>query len=221
MDELTVESVFGTKAGIIWNALNDNGPSTIGNLVKTTSLSREEICCALGWLGRENKILIDIHGRAMIFSLREAEGRWNASEDTTIGDAMQEDQAIQPTGATQDNAKAARSAKAQITDPAAVKRALAFILSEFEANREPTPIQVSKAVGMYSRQLGKALSRLDLKPESIRKGGRSVKVYPLALKAQVWELAALDEDGLEKMAVARARATESREENQERYTVFD
>ena len=75
MIELTVESIFGMKAGIVWKALNQNGPSNIGDLVKSTSMSREEVFGALGWLGREDKILVEQKGRAMIFSLREAEAR--------------------------------------------------------------------------------------------------------------------------------------------------
>ena len=31
---MTIESVFGTKAGIVWEVLNKNGPSNIDNLVK-------------------------------------------------------------------------------------------------------------------------------------------------------------------------------------------
>ncbi|MDD4651613.1 MAG: winged helix-turn-helix domain-containing protein [Methanothrix sp.] len=73
MTQITVESVFGEKAGAIWRALNQNGPSNITNLVKTTSLSREEIFSALGWLGREDKILLEQKGREMIFSLRYPE----------------------------------------------------------------------------------------------------------------------------------------------------
>jgi hypothetical protein len=97
-----------------------------------------------------------------------------------------------------------------------------FILSEFEASREPTPGQVSKSVGMDSRQLGKALSKLDINSKSIHRGGKSVKIYPLASKARVWELAALDAEGLQKMADARTRAMENdREHNRERLTVFD
>jgi hypothetical protein len=69
MTEPTVESIFGINAGVVWRALNQNGPSNIGDLVKTTSLSREEVYGALGWLGRENKILVERHGRAMVFSL--------------------------------------------------------------------------------------------------------------------------------------------------------
>gem|GEM_PF-5330287 len=55
MADITAESLFGSNAGIVWKALNQNGASNIRNLVKTTSLSREEIYGALGWLGRENK----------------------------------------------------------------------------------------------------------------------------------------------------------------------
>lgn len=73
MTQITVELVFGEKAGAVWRALNQNGPSNITNLVKTTSLSREEVFSALGWLGREDKILLEQKGREMIFSLRDPE----------------------------------------------------------------------------------------------------------------------------------------------------
>jgi hypothetical protein len=74
MAEITVESIFGMNAGIVWEALNKNGPCTIEDLVKTTSLNREEVHGALGWLGRENKILVKMRGRirgrkARVFSL--------------------------------------------------------------------------------------------------------------------------------------------------------
>jgi hypothetical protein len=70
MTEPTVEWVFGMKAGIVWEALNQNGPSTITDLVKATNLGREHIYGALGWLGRESKISVERRGRAMVFSLR-------------------------------------------------------------------------------------------------------------------------------------------------------
>jgi hypothetical protein len=38
MAETAVESLFGTKAGIVWDALNKNGPGTIDNLVKMKGL---------------------------------------------------------------------------------------------------------------------------------------------------------------------------------------
>ena len=55
MKELTIEAVFGVDAGIVWEALNKNGPSIIGDIVKATGFRRELVYGALGWLGRENK----------------------------------------------------------------------------------------------------------------------------------------------------------------------
>ena len=51
-------------------------------------ISPEEVYGALGWLGRENKILVEKQGRAMVFSLREAEARLEASKSTTIEDSV-------------------------------------------------------------------------------------------------------------------------------------
>jgi hypothetical protein len=87
MMQTTVESLFGTKAGVVWRALNQNGPSNITNLVKTTSMSREEIFSALGWLGREDKIVIEQRGREMIFSLRESETHLEAPPKTAMEDS--------------------------------------------------------------------------------------------------------------------------------------
>ena len=75
MTEISIESIFGVKAGIVWDTLNENGPCTIADLVKTTSLSREEVHGALGWLGRENKISVEMGEggrgkRAIVFSLQ-------------------------------------------------------------------------------------------------------------------------------------------------------
>ena len=75
MEGITVESLFGINAGIVWKALNQNGPSNLSSLVKSTSLSREEVFDALGWLGREDKIVVEQKGRAMVFSLRDEEAR--------------------------------------------------------------------------------------------------------------------------------------------------
>ena len=70
MTETTVESIFGAKAGLVWDALNENGPSSINDIMKATSLRREEVFGGLGWLGRENKIAVELRGRARIFSLQ-------------------------------------------------------------------------------------------------------------------------------------------------------
>jgi len=83
MKEMTVESVFGSNAGIVWKTLNQNGSSNLANLMKTTSLTREEIYGALGWLGRENKIVVKKKGRATIFSLRDEGAYLAVTDDTT------------------------------------------------------------------------------------------------------------------------------------------
>jgi len=70
MTEPTVEELFGIKAGMVWEALSLNGPSTITDIMKATSMKREDIFGALGWLGREHKISVEMRGRARVFSLR-------------------------------------------------------------------------------------------------------------------------------------------------------
>lgn len=79
-----MDSMFGIKAGIVWQTLHKNGPSNMGDLVKTTSMSREEIYAALGWLGRENKIAIERRGRAMVFSLVESESHSESIKSMTM-----------------------------------------------------------------------------------------------------------------------------------------
>jgi hypothetical protein len=82
------------KAGVVWRALNQNGSSNISDLVKSTSLSREEVYGALGWLGRENKIIVEQKGRAMIFSLHETEAGLKASKGSTIEDSVPQVQTL-------------------------------------------------------------------------------------------------------------------------------
>jgi hypothetical protein len=68
--EIAVESIFGVNAGMVWEGLNQNGPSTIDNIAKATGLRRELVYGALGWLGREDKIAVERRGRTLVFSLK-------------------------------------------------------------------------------------------------------------------------------------------------------
>jgi len=88
MNQPTVESLFGANAGIIWKTLNQNGTSNLSSLVKSTSLSREEVFGALGWLGREDKIVVEQKGRAMVFSVRDEEVRLVVPEETAVESAL-------------------------------------------------------------------------------------------------------------------------------------
>ena len=70
MTEIAVESIFGVNAGMVWEGLNQNGPSTIDNIAKAAGLPRELVYGALGWLGREGKIAVERRGRTLVFSLK-------------------------------------------------------------------------------------------------------------------------------------------------------
>ena len=112
MNKLTVESVFGFNAGVVWEALNQNGASNIRNLVRATSLSREEVNAALGWLGREDKIVLEQKGRAMVFSLRTEEARLAVSEEITAEPASKAKS--KPRKTKQPKTKKARKVKSPI-----------------------------------------------------------------------------------------------------------
>lgn len=84
MSEPSVESLFGANAGVVWRFLNNNGPTNIEAIVKATKLRRELVYGALGWLGRENKIMMQRKGRAMVISLREYEPHSESIKSTTM-----------------------------------------------------------------------------------------------------------------------------------------
>lgn len=51
---------MGTNAGNLWQALHKGGPQPLPALVKATKLSEAQVREALGWLGREGKIAVEI-----------------------------------------------------------------------------------------------------------------------------------------------------------------
>ena len=114
MNKLTVESVFGFNAGVVWEALNQNGASNIRNLLKATRLSREEVNGALGWLGREDKIVLEQKGRAMIFSLREEEARLEVLKETIIAESTPKPKSKSSRSKSPKKAKMARKAKSPV-----------------------------------------------------------------------------------------------------------
>ena len=65
-----VELIFGINAGIIWNSLNLKGPMTVSDLATATALLPEDIYGALGWLARENKIIVERQATVRTYSLR-------------------------------------------------------------------------------------------------------------------------------------------------------
>ena len=51
------KNTIGENAGIVWRILHNNVLSW-EDLLKQTELSNIEIACAIGWLAREDKIII-------------------------------------------------------------------------------------------------------------------------------------------------------------------
>ena len=50
---------FGLNAGRVWKALNSQGPLNETQLMEDSSLRKNELFAAIGWLARENKIYKD------------------------------------------------------------------------------------------------------------------------------------------------------------------
>lgn len=53
---------IGAWAGLVWNALNEADVLDNKQIKKITKLKDKELCAALGWLARENKITFEESG---------------------------------------------------------------------------------------------------------------------------------------------------------------
>lgn len=62
---------FGTWAGEVYKALENSDSRMLGLklLKKATKLKKDEIMAALGWLGREGKILVTEDNEDLVVSL--------------------------------------------------------------------------------------------------------------------------------------------------------
>lgn len=58
------KNTIGENAGVVWRTLHNNTLSC-EELLKQTGLTPMELACAIGWLAREDKIVI--HQRGGIF----------------------------------------------------------------------------------------------------------------------------------------------------------
>ena len=61
---------IGEAAGAVWHVLSEKGRLTIAKLVKEVDLPRDLVMQALGWLAREEKILIEEDSRTKTVSLK-------------------------------------------------------------------------------------------------------------------------------------------------------
>lgn len=62
---------IGYNAGLVWNALNEADALGLKQIKKVTKLKDKELYAAIGWLARENKIVIaeGEDGKDLIVSL--------------------------------------------------------------------------------------------------------------------------------------------------------
>jgi hypothetical protein len=61
---------IGETAGKVWQFLNDKGEANIIHLMKGVEADSSLIFQALGWLAREDKLLIDKKGEYITYSLK-------------------------------------------------------------------------------------------------------------------------------------------------------
>ena len=61
---------IGQAAGIVWKLLSENGPMNLAKLVKEVDEPRDTVMQAIGWLAREDKLVIEDNGRKRIIALR-------------------------------------------------------------------------------------------------------------------------------------------------------
>jgi winged helix-turn-helix protein DUF2582 len=61
---------IGNMAGVIWHALEANGEVTLANLKKELKASSPLFDWAVGWLAREDKIVLTTEKRSTIVSLK-------------------------------------------------------------------------------------------------------------------------------------------------------
>jgi hypothetical protein len=64
---------IGDTAGMVWRALKERGPMSIAKLVKAVGQPRDTVVQALGWLAREDKLILAGSGRSRTVSLRDPE----------------------------------------------------------------------------------------------------------------------------------------------------
>ncbi|MEF3074654.1 winged helix-turn-helix domain-containing protein [Methylobacter sp. Wu1] len=61
---------IGEAAGKIWRYLDENGPASVTKVTSETGISKNDIQRAIGWLAKEDKLSIEMKGRAETLSLK-------------------------------------------------------------------------------------------------------------------------------------------------------
>lgn len=65
-----MSNTIGEAAGIVWQYLDKNGPSSANKIMTETGISKNEVQRAIGWLSKEDKLTIEMVGRVETLSLK-------------------------------------------------------------------------------------------------------------------------------------------------------
>lgn len=65
-----MSNLIGQVAGKLWDFLDENEAASPSKIAKEIGASQNELQRAIGWLAREEKIVIKINGRVEILSLK-------------------------------------------------------------------------------------------------------------------------------------------------------
>lgn len=69
VEKVNIEELFGVSVGKVWQSLKEHGEMNLNDLARSTLLRTEDVCYALGWLGREGKLAAKKQGRIIKFLL--------------------------------------------------------------------------------------------------------------------------------------------------------
>lgn len=69
--EMTVPERVGLTAGSIWHYLVENGASSVAKLVRELPEEEKTIQRSIGWLAKEDKVILETIDRAETISLKE------------------------------------------------------------------------------------------------------------------------------------------------------
>ena len=67
---VSIVAHIGDTAGVVWRLLSENGTMSLNKLVKAAGEPRDTVMQAVGWLAREDKVVIEENRRIRVVSLR-------------------------------------------------------------------------------------------------------------------------------------------------------
>ncbi|MFA6052926.1 MAG: winged helix-turn-helix domain-containing protein [Methylobacter sp.] len=65
-----MSNTIGETAGKIWKYLDKNGATSVSKITTETGINKNDIQRAIGWLSKEDKLSIEMKGRAETLSLK-------------------------------------------------------------------------------------------------------------------------------------------------------